>query len=350
MESADAERPEEEEEEEEEFLLWSSPMTADCYKILPAHSSTEGVYSGNWGPENYLASVDIEMHCKDEQCRLLLLLPSKELFAEVLVQIPLERTLNDVLDSSRYVVLTMVDAKHQGRTAVVGMGFSDRAVAFDFKTTLKDHVKRVEFRREVKIKQQNEPKKDYNSIPEGTKISINLGGATTKSRPASPAPLVKLDLPPPPGRKAPSKPKTSKRSVDSSKSSGAPASAALSSSPAAVEKSEDAFLSNVDFSEFNAFASSGDDPFANNSTPFAAVADPFCTDSNAPSDDRFQSADSPFAEGSSSDPFTTSSADPFSSPADPFASSVDPFAVEDSENPFVATEDENPGSLKYPGT
>jgi len=122
-----------EEEEEESRLIWATPE-ADCYSVMPAHSSAEGTYSGSWGRENFLATVALEIHVQGDKSRLVLL-REKEIFAEVNVGVPLEKYVEDVLDSSRYVVLRIADREHPGRVAIIGMGFTDRTVAFDFKTT-----------------------------------------------------------------------------------------------------------------------------------------------------------------------------------------------------------------------
>lgn len=64
---------------------------------------------------------------------------------ELFAQSPYDKTgkaVEAVLDSSRYFVLKVVDAK-SGKHAYLGMGFQDRGEAFDFQVALQDWQKCV---------------------------------------------------------------------------------------------------------------------------------------------------------------------------------------------------------------
>lgn len=62
---------------------------------------------------------------------------------ELFAQCPYDKTgksVEAVLDSSRYFVLKVVDVK-TGKHAYLGMGFQDRGEAFDFQVALQDWQK-----------------------------------------------------------------------------------------------------------------------------------------------------------------------------------------------------------------
>jgi len=149
-------------DDDDEHLLYCTPE-ADCYHILPSeflpsftvpssqkvfhsccnnifvnravHQSTEGTYSGKWGTENFISTVAVEIYEQGDFARVVLLLPSKEVFAEVMVSTPFEQRIEaaspahtrcavvkqlalpsqECLDSSRYMVLTIEDKAHPGQ-------------------------------------------------------------------------------------------------------------------------------------------------------------------------------------------------------------------------------------------
>lgn len=84
-------------------------------------------------------------------------------------------------DSARYFVLRVKD--EQGRSAFLGMGFSDRSDSFDFNVALQDHFKYLKKDEELKESAaknpngnglDNEKKLDL-SFKEGQTIKINIG-------------------------------------------------------------------------------------------------------------------------------------------------------------------------------
>ena len=66
---------------------------------------------------------------------------SGELFAACPVDAYPGAAVEAVTDSSRYFVIKIVD--DNGRSAFIGMGFSDRADSFDLNVTLQDHFQGV---------------------------------------------------------------------------------------------------------------------------------------------------------------------------------------------------------------
>ena len=99
----------------------------------------------------------------------------------------LEFFVEAVRDSSRYFVIRCSDPK-SGRHAYIGIGFRDRQVAFDFRATLQDELKRQQREREATALQTKrdaedarKPKKDW-SLKQGQTIKISIGGAKAKSK------------------------------------------------------------------------------------------------------------------------------------------------------------------------
>ncbi|BGP00860.1 DUF1681 domain-containing protein [Rhodotorula toruloides] len=116
-----------------------------------------------------------------------------------------------VLDSSRYFVLTVIDAG-SGQKAYIGMGFPERTESFDFNVALQDWTKRQTPPKLVPDAPSSsssstpsapvQPSRDF-SLKAGETISIKLGGMSTKRKADKPANgagggLGGFMLPPPP--------------------------------------------------------------------------------------------------------------------------------------------------------
>ncbi|XP_043935103.1 adaptin ear-binding coat-associated protein 1-like [Protopterus annectens] len=115
---------------------------------------------------------------------------SGELFAQAPVDQYPGIAVETVTDSSRYFVLRIQDGN--GRSAFIGVGFTDRGDAFDFNVALQDHFKWVKQESEMSKESQNfdsSPKLDL-GFKEGQTIKLNIGNmkkkdGASKSRPAS---------------------------------------------------------------------------------------------------------------------------------------------------------------------
>ena len=97
---------------------------------------------------------------------------SGELFAACPVDAYPGTAIEAVTDSSRYFVIKIVD--EGGRSAFIGMGFSDRADSFDLNVTLQDHFQGV--KKEEKISQEShepQPQLDL-AYKEGQTIKVNI--------------------------------------------------------------------------------------------------------------------------------------------------------------------------------
>uniref|UniRef100_A0A452EA77 Adaptin ear-binding coat-associated protein 1 n=1 Tax=Capra hircus TaxID=9925 RepID=A0A452EA77_CAPHI len=94
-----------------------------------------------------------------------------------------------------------------GRSAFIGIGFSDRGDAFDFNVSLQDHFKWVKQESEISKESQemdSRPKLDL-GFKEGQTIKLSIGNITTKKGGASKPKTAGTGglslLPPPPGGK-----------------------------------------------------------------------------------------------------------------------------------------------------
>jgi len=124
---------------------------------------------------------------------------SNELFAACpIAQYP-GPAIEAVTDSSRYFVIKIVD--DNGRSAFIGIGFSDRSDSFDLNVALQDHFKQVT--KEVEISKEDTSQKPALDLAfkSGQTIKVNINipkSEKTKSRPKTGGGVL---LPPPGGVK-----------------------------------------------------------------------------------------------------------------------------------------------------
>jgi len=142
------------------------------YKI-PPRQSARGYRAADWN----LSSPDWtgRLRIMETNRKVRLKLEDKnsgELFAACPVDTYPGMNVEAVTDSSRYFVIKIVD--DSGRSAYIGMGFSDRADSFDMNVTLQDHFQGV--KKEEKIsKEVLEPGPQLDlAFKEGQTIKVNI--------------------------------------------------------------------------------------------------------------------------------------------------------------------------------
>uniref|UniRef100_A0A8C9LCZ4 Adaptin ear-binding coat-associated protein 1 n=1 Tax=Pavo cristatus TaxID=9049 RepID=A0A8C9LCZ4_PAVCR len=98
---------------------------------------------------------------------------------ELFAQAPIDQypgiAVETVTDSSRYFVIRIQDGT--GRSAFIGIGFTDRGDAFDFNVSLQDHFKWVKQETEISketLEADTRPKLDL-GFKEGQTIKLNIG-------------------------------------------------------------------------------------------------------------------------------------------------------------------------------
>lgn len=128
---------------------------------------------------------------------------SNELFAACPVAQYPGPAIEAVTDSSRYFVIKIVD--DNGRSAFIGIGFSDRSDSFDLNVALQDHFKQVT-KEEMIQAEDSAPKPELDlAFKAGQTIKVNINipkSDKAKSRPKGGAGGGLL-LPPPGSMKAP---------------------------------------------------------------------------------------------------------------------------------------------------
>lgn len=188
-----------------EVVTFVTPETY-IYSIPPLKSN-RGHRASEWDAENplwkgRLTMLEVENpDTKELHCELVL---DDSETGELFAKAPYSsegRGVEPVADSSRFFAIRVVDGdKH----AVLGLGFPDRNVAFEFNIALQN------FRKHTSIKDEDEnkkPKKDF-SLKEGEKIHLNLSSVSESQKKESEPSDTNIsipNLPPPPSASGHSK-------------------------------------------------------------------------------------------------------------------------------------------------
>jgi len=141
---------------------------------VPPLGSAEGFKASLW-PKQPIWVGRLRVVSRNDKCAILLEHTDKDgLFASCPIQNA--HTVEPTLDSSRYFVLRLSDGK--GRHALLGIGFNDRAQAFDFKVALQDLENRNASGGEdlAEATRKHGGGKDW-TIPQGGSITVNFGAA-----------------------------------------------------------------------------------------------------------------------------------------------------------------------------
>lgn len=166
------------------------------YKI-PPRQSARGYRAADWN----LSSPDWtgRMRVMEKSQKVQLKLEdrgSNELFAACPIDQYPGPAVEAVTDSSRYFVIKIVD--DNGRSAFIGIGFSDRSDSFDLNVALQDHFKGVTKEAEIaKEDVGSKPQLDL-AFKEGQTIKVNINipkSDKSRSRGKGGGGI----LPPPPG-------------------------------------------------------------------------------------------------------------------------------------------------------
>lgn len=179
----------------------------ECYVYqIPPLKNESGHRANDWDVNKWLWQGALRVVTRGNTLIVQLVdAQTGELFASCPATEPGGKAIDQVIDSSRYFALRLDDGK--GKHAFMGMGFRDRALAYDFNATIQDHWKgvlREKEAEEMEAKLAAEPLRDL-SLKDGETLSIkvNVPGAKPRAPRAKPAEGASsgggFALPPPPG-------------------------------------------------------------------------------------------------------------------------------------------------------
>lgn len=152
---------------------------------LPPLAGNKGYRAADWNLGNpdwigrlRLFSIDekIEIRLEDRN--------TGQLFGKAPISGLNNSDFEPVTDSSRYFVIRL--RNDNGRTAFVGIGFSDRSDSFDLNVAIQDHFKSIKKAHEISNEEENQSKFADLSLKEGETITVNIGNKSSplKSRPS----------------------------------------------------------------------------------------------------------------------------------------------------------------------
>lgn len=161
--------------------ILNSTREVFVYKIPPRQSST-GYKAEDW-EGNMIWKGRCMVVGRGPVCEIRLEDPSDgSLFATCIVNTApgAPQAVERVVDSSRYFVLRIEDGS--GRHAFIGLGFQERADAFDFQVSIQDYSKRIQ-REQEPAPDLDKPTEDF-SLAKGQSIHVDIKG---KVKPAQKA-------------------------------------------------------------------------------------------------------------------------------------------------------------------
>jgi len=162
---------------------------------IPPMSSNQGHFLDSW--KNKITEVNLKIMGKGHKCTVYLHNYDGSLFASALIPERYDQAVVKCADSSRGYALRLQDPS--GKTAWIGVVFSERNDSFDFHACLEDFEKNRDMElNPQKYAAENKPTQNF-ALKKGEKISFNVGGGDSgfnKPKPTSNANDFKL---PPPG-------------------------------------------------------------------------------------------------------------------------------------------------------
>ncbi|KAF2974960.1 hypothetical protein EK904_007053 [Melospiza melodia maxima] len=159
---------------EYESVLCVKP-DVNVYRI-PPRTSNRGYRASDWKLDHPDWTGRLRVTSKGKTAYIKL---EDKVSGELFAQAPIDQypgiAVETVADSSRYFVIRIQDGT--GRSAFIGIGFTDRGDAFDFNVSLQDHFKWVKQETEISKESQEadtRPKLDL-GFKEGQTIKLNIG-------------------------------------------------------------------------------------------------------------------------------------------------------------------------------
>ncbi|KAJ6360749.1 hypothetical protein OIU77_004713 [Salix suchowensis] len=208
--------PNEIESEETEAIELVLFQVSECYVyMIPPRKSAASYRADEWDVNKWTWEGTLKVISKGEEC--IIRLEDKttgELYARAFLRNGEPHPVETVIDSSRYFVLR-IEENIGGRLrhAFIGIGFRERAEAYDFQAALHDHMKYLDKKKtaeEMEQHFQTTSSVDY-SLKEGETIVLQmkngLSNLSLEEHNDRKEPLLSIRPPPPPP--APLSPATS---------------------------------------------------------------------------------------------------------------------------------------------
>jgi len=143
-------------------------------------ASSRGHCAQEW-KQHFVWKGRMDVIMKGAKCRMNFINPDGSLYGYGLITNNIDKHVEGCYDSTRFFAIRLLNEKNQ--SLVMGIGFDDRNVAFDFKQALLKFKKNVEYDSKPPVDMSTKPKQDF-SLKEGEKIVLSFGGPTsTQSQP-----------------------------------------------------------------------------------------------------------------------------------------------------------------------
>ncbi|KAJ3393505.1 Adaptin ear-binding coat-associated protein 2 [Lobulomyces angularis] len=165
---------------------------------IPPRTSNKGHRANDWDVTKHLWSGRLRILEKGKKLNINL---EDANTGELFGTCPYDSSsVEPVLDSTRYFVIKIVDSSSK-KHAFVGIGFSERSMAFDFNVELQDYIKRVKNEKDVSLNTSASSFKSIDrSLKDGETFTISLGGlGKSRKNTDSMEHLTAVPLAPPPG-------------------------------------------------------------------------------------------------------------------------------------------------------
>ncbi|XP_076243154.1 NECAP-like protein CG9132 [Calliopsis andreniformis] len=169
---------------------------------IPPRSTNRGYRAADWNLQEPSWTGRMRLVSQGDLIAIKL---EDKVTGELFAKCPIDKypgiAVEPVTDSSRYFVLRIQD--DNGRSAFIGVGFTDRSDSFDLNVALQDHFKWVKNQEQIE-KEKEEPKQELDlRFKEGETIKINMkitkkDGSEVSSK-TKQRPNAGIGLPPPPG-------------------------------------------------------------------------------------------------------------------------------------------------------
>ena len=119
---------------------------------------------------------------KGETCKFSFKQPDGSIYGYGFINKNVDKHVEKCYDSMRFFAIRLLNEK--GQSLLMGIGFDDRNVAFDFKQSLQKYQKNAEYDEMPIVDITQKPKQDF-SLKEGEKLVLSFGGigAPSQSQP-----------------------------------------------------------------------------------------------------------------------------------------------------------------------